>query len=155
MERGLGVGAQAGSSQCSPQGWLPGCPSPVTGRDQVTVAGTSAATEGGACEEGDLSQTWGWAEQASPQPRSLPRSWAGGKGLGCQAGGKEPGCLLSTAWASAEKLSDPPAHPTRGGVGGGGREAWASPSPQGRRPRGLLSPPDPAHRQGLQALPWN
>ena len=77
------------------------------------MAGTSGAREGGACEEGDLSQTWGWAEQAPPQPRSLPRSWAGGKGLGCQAGGKEPGCLLSTAWASAEKLLDPPAHPTR------------------------------------------
>ena len=41
--------------------------------------------------------------------------------MGCQAGGKEPGCLLSTAWASAEKLLDPPAHPTRGGGGGWGK----------------------------------
>ena len=36
-----------------------------------------------------------------------------------------------------------------------GAEVWASPSPKGGRPQGFLSPPQPAHLQGLQALPRN
>lgn len=103
-------GARAGSSQGSPlRGWLAGWPvppTPPTPRDE----GTSQWLRRRSLGEGDQRQAGGCGV-GSPRPGSPPGGWAGGKGLGCRAGGTEPGCLLSTARTAAAKLLDPPRVP--------------------------------------------
>lgn len=133
--------AQAGAPLGSPlRGWL------VPPRPPPPASGTRASLRGGdrGVREGD--QHFG---RAPPNPGPLPGAGLAGKGRAArQEGRREPGRLLSTAWAVVGKLLDPPARP-----GGGPRSGLPPPLPGGGQglPPTLHVPP--ARLQGLWTLP--